>query len=120
MAEIIQHKLDTFIQLSGDNSLLHTNKEFALKKGYDGIVVHGMLTGSFYSQLIGIHLPGQNGYSQEYKISFIAPVYVGDILTIYGEIEFINEALRQIWITAYITNQNDLTVSRAKIKAGFF
>ncbi len=117
---ITQEMLDSFIVLSGDNSPLHINEVFAREKGYLGIPVHGMLTASFYSQLVGIHLPGVNGYSQEYKIAFVAPVYVGNILTVSGEVEYINTAFKQLWIDAQIINSNGVKVSRAKIKAGFF
>ena len=116
---ITKTMLDTFITLSGDNSLLHTDEAFARQKGFAGIPVHGMLTGAFYSQLVGIYLPGENGYSQEYTISFTAPVYIGDVLTVKGEIEYINEAAQQVLIQAQMTNGNGVKVSRAKIKAGF-
>ena len=115
---ITQTLLDNFILLSGDNSPLHTDVSFARKKGHPSNPVHGMLTASFYSQLVGIHLPGKNGYSQEYKIAFTGPVYVGDILTINGKVEYINEVSKQIWIDAHIINNVGKKVSRAKIKAG--
>lgn len=118
--EITQEKLDHFIRISGDNSVLHTEESFAIAKGFKGVPVHGMLTSAFYSQLVGMHLPGKNGYSQEYKLSFTSPVYVNDSLTVRGEIEYINEVLRQVWIVSSITNQDGILVSRAKIKAGIF
>lgn len=118
-AVITQAMLDSFVLLSGDNSPLHTDDHFARERGFLTIPVHGMLTAAFYSQLIGIHLPGKNGYSQEYKIAFTAPVYVGDVLTISGEVEYINAVLKQIWISAKMINQAGKLVSRAKIKAGF-
>lgn len=116
---ITKTMLDNFVLLSGDNSPLHTNEQFARNKGYITTPIHGMLTASFYSQLVGVHLPGANGYSQEYKVAFTAPVYVGDILTISAEVEFINEVHQQIWIDANIINSNGDKVSRAKIKVGF-
>lgn len=117
---ITQCMLKHFVLLSGDSSPLHTDEAFAKEKGYAGIVVHGMLTSTLYSQLVGLHLPGKNGYSQEYKLSFTAPVYVEDRLTVYGEIEYINKTFKQIWITAYIVNACGEKVSRATIKAGLF
>jgi len=116
---ITQTMLDSFVILSGDSSPLHTNNAFAREKGFSGTLVHGMLTASFYSQLVGVYLLGKHGYSQEYKIAFIAPVYVGDVLTVQGKIEYINETLEQLWINAQIINDNGIKVSRAKIKAGF-
>ncbi len=37
---------------SGEFSEMHYDKEFALQKGFPGIVVHGMLTTSFLAQLV--------------------------------------------------------------------
>ena len=37
---------------SGEFSEMHYDKDFALQKGFPGIVVHGMLTTSFLTQLI--------------------------------------------------------------------
>lgn len=118
--EITQSSFDQFILLSGDASPLHTDQEFARERGFISTPVHGLLTAAFYSQLVGIHLPGRNGYSQEYKIAFTKPVYVGDRLSVYGEVEFINHTCKQITINAHITNAEGIQVSRAHIKAGFF
>ncbi len=37
---------------SGEFSEMHYDKEFALQKGFPGIVVHGMLTTSFLAQVV--------------------------------------------------------------------
>ena len=45
--------LKKFIQLSGDNNPIHTNKNFAKKYGFKDKIMHGMLLGTFYSKFIG-------------------------------------------------------------------
>lgn len=37
---------------SGEFSEMHYDKDFALKKGFPGIVVHGMLVASFLAQMV--------------------------------------------------------------------
>jgi len=110
--------MDQFRSLSGDVNPLHTETEFALSSGYQDCVVYGMLTASFYSTLVGVYLPGRYALLQGVDVSFTAPVFTGDSLTVYGEVTAIHEALRQIEIRTYITNQHGKKVSRAKIRAG--
>ena len=77
-----------------------------------------MLTSSFYSTLVGVYLPGKSCLLQGIDIQFSKPVYVGDNLTISGEVVYINEAFRQIEIKGKIVNQHNQKVSKATIKVG--
>jgi acyl dehydratase len=86
--------------------------------GYPGRVVYGLLTSSFYSTLVGVYLPGKYCLLQGLDIQFSKPVYIGEHLAISGKVTYINEAYRQIEIKANITNQNNVKISRAKIKVG--
>ena len=81
-------------------------------------VVYGLLTSSFYSTLVGVHLPGKHCILQGIDIQFSKPVYIGDTLKISGKVSYINEAYKQIEIRAFITNQNNEKVSKATIKTG--
>ncbi len=45
---------------SGEFSEMHYDKDFALLKGFPGIVVHGMLTTSFLAQVV-THWMGEGG-----------------------------------------------------------
>ncbi|MDP1558304.1 MAG: MaoC family dehydratase [Nitrosomonas sp.] len=110
--------VNQFELLSGDTNPLHTDRNFALSCGYRDRVVYGMLTASFYSTLIGMYLPGRYALLQGVDTSFIAPVFAGDELTVFGEITSIHPMFRQIEIRAHITNQLGKKVSKAKIRSG--
>ena len=109
-------KMQKFKDISGDENPLHTNEELALKKGMLGKVVYGMLTSSFYSTLVGVHLPGEKCLLQGIDIIFKKPVYLNEKLKVVGEIKYINEVYRSIEIRAYIKNEKNEKVSVAKIK----
>ena len=111
-------KMQKFKDISGDENPLHTNEELALKKGMLGKVVYGMLTSSFYSTLVGVHLPGEKCLLQGLDIIFKKPVYLNEKLKVVGEIKYINEVYRSIEIRAYIKNEKNEKVSVAKIKVG--
>ena len=110
--------LTEFCRISGDVNPLHTEDAFAQAHGFSGRVVYGMLTASFYSCLAGVYLPGQNCLLQGIKIDFCKPVFVGDRLTVKGEIIEKNDSVRQVVLKAWIVNQDGKKVSRAKIEAG--
>ncbi len=111
-------KMEKFKDISGDDNPLHTNEEFALKKGMLGKVVYGMLISSFYSTLVGVYLPGEKCLLQGIDIIFKKPVYLNEKLTIVGEIKYLNEVYRMAEIRAYIKNEQNEKVSVAKIKVG--
>ena len=81
-------------------------------------LVHGMLTSSFFSTLVGVYLPGKYCILQGVDIQFSIPVYIDDILTITGKVSYINEAYKQLEIKAVIINQDNKKVSKATIKVG--
>jgi 3-hydroxybutyryl-CoA dehydratase len=110
--------MDKFLDISNDINPLHVDSNYAKEKGFPGRVVYGLLTSSFYSTLVGVHLPGKHCILQGIDIQFSKPVYIGDTLKISGKVSYINEAYKQIEIKAFITNQNNEKVSKATIKTG--
>ena len=115
---ITQDMQDSFRNISGDINPLHADKEFAEKKGYKNTVVFGMLTASFYSQLVGVYLPGKNCLFHSIDTKFVKPCFIGDTLTISGTVSDIREKFKQLVIQAQIKNQDDEIVSKAKILTG--
>ncbi len=111
---------DIFRKLSGDGNPLHSDDEFALEVGegkFPGHVTFGMLTASFYSTLAGMYLPGKYSLIHSFEeLSFLKPVFAGDLLTVAGEVFEKEEAFGLIRIKAVIRNQYGNIVSRAKMK----
>lgn len=118
VADITQEKLNAFTFLSGDINPLHTNEEHAKKRGHPGVVVYGMMTASLYSTLVGVYLPGKNALLQDIETRFSRPVFIGDILSIEGEVIEVHKTLKRIEIKATIRNQHGKIVSRARIHSG--
>lgn len=110
--------MDAFLQITGDTNPLHTDAAYAKAKGFNSQVVYGMLTASFYSTLIGVHLPGEKALFNSINLTFNKPVYVGDEIIIEGEVVYLNEAFKQVEIAAKITSLAGEVLSKAKLKAG--
>jgi acyl dehydratase len=115
---VTKEMMRKFLDISGDSNPLHTDIEFARAAGYSDCVVYGMLTASFYSTLVGVHLPGRHVLLHGLDASFVAPVFPDDVLTVHGEISTIHLPLKQVEMRAHITNQRGEKVSRAKIRMG--
>lgn len=111
---------ERFREISGDENPLHEDDGFAQEIGqgkFPGHVTFGMLTASFYSAMAGVYLPGKYSLIHSFEeLSFLKPVFAGDILTVTGEVFEKEEAFGMIRIKAVIRNQEDKVVSRAKMK----
>jgi|TARA_B110000211_G_C13997863_1_gene517033 3-hydroxybutyryl-CoA dehydratase len=108
--------LKKFIQLSGDNNPIHTNKNFAKKYGFKDKIMHGMLLGTFYSKFIGKKLPGKFSLIMESNIKFHKPVYLNDTISIKGSIKALSSVYKIATIKILATNQFNKKISSAKIQ----
>jgi 3-hydroxybutyryl-CoA dehydratase len=109
--------MEAFGNISGDTNPLHCNRQFAIQHGFSDTVAYGLLTSAFYSQLVGIHLPGKYALLQGIDIDFVSPAYPGDILNVSGEVSYLNEAFRRIEIRANI-KKREKVISKAKLRVG--
>lgn len=70
-----------FAAVSGDTNPLHMNQEFAEQTRFKERIVHGMLTTSLWSTLVGTQLPGPGCAYMGQEINFLKPVHIGDTVT---------------------------------------
>jgi 3-hydroxybutyryl-CoA dehydratase len=118
-ATITADAVKRFSELSGDVSPLHVEASYARSRGYPDVVVHGFLTSSLYSTLVGVHLPGKRCLLQGVRVDFMKPVFPGERLIVQGEITHMNDAYKQLEIRATIRKAEDESViSKAKLQAG--
>lgn len=110
--------VDQFAELSGDRNPLHMDASFAEASGHPDRVVHGMLSASLFSTLVGLHLPGKHALLHEVKASFHNPVYPGTQVHVSGEISYLNEAYKQAEIKAMIRDTTGKKLVSGAIKVG--
>lgn len=109
--------MQDFLHLSGDTNPLHLDATFAKEAGFPDVVAYGMLTSALYSRMVGVYLPGRFCLLHGIQVDFSNPAYVGDWLTVKGEIAHLNDAFRRIEIRASIENGTQV-ISKAKIRVG--
>lgn len=83
---IDDQQMRSFAVLSGDFNPLHTDDEFARKKGFEGRVVYGGLLVAKISEIIGMRLPGRNSIWASLSLEFLKPLYVDERAELEAEI----------------------------------
>ena len=102
---ITEADVANFAGMTGDFNPLHVNQEYAKSSRFGQRVVHGLLTASFLSTLIGMCLPGEDALYLSQTVKFVKPVFIGDTITVVGEVTAKNEARRRMTIDTKITKQ---------------
>lgn len=115
---ITEEMMAQFYAITGDNSPIHMDADYAAGRGYPGRVVYGMLGASFLSTLAGVYLPGEHCLLHGVDLKFANPIFIGDTLTVTGVVDEVNDTFREITIKASIVNQDGKKVTRAVIRAG--
>lgn len=102
-----------FAALTGDYGKLHTDPAFASQYGLGRPVVHGVLTGSLISSVMGMQLPGDGTILMDEQLRFTAPVYAGDTITATVTLQHAAEKKR--WFTGELRgtcrNQDGILVA---------
>ena len=116
---VTEEMMKSFLELSGDENPLHNDEEFAKSQGYDSKVVHGLLTTSFISKLVGVLLPGKYCLLQGIDLKYVKPVYVGDILIVRGVVDELHESVKRLTVKVEVINQDEKKVVKGKVEVGF-
>lgn len=115
---VTQADIEKFVDLTGDDNKLHVDKEFASKTSFKKPVVHGMISASFISTIIGTKLPGDGALWFSQTLEFLLPVRIGDVITVSAEVIKKYDRDQIIELNIEILNQNRQIVTRgiSKVK----
>ena len=72
-----QEQVNQFAELSGDKNPLHIDPDYAAESSFGQTIVHGVLTISVFSQIIGMEFPGAGTIYLGQELEFKRPIYVG-------------------------------------------
>lgn len=92
--------------ISGDLNPAHINESQARDSFFKGRIVHGMLTASLISAVLGMQLPGPGTIYLSQDIKFLAPVRFGDTISAEVEVTEIIEEKNKVILNGTCTNQN--------------
>jgi 3-hydroxybutyryl-CoA dehydratase len=104
--KITESMVDKFSTLSGDLNPLHMDDKFAESSSFKKRIVHGMLLASFFSQLIGMKLPGKNALYFSQTLNFRSPCYIDDEIEVVGKVTEKSDSTQIITVSTSIFNKS--------------
>jgi 3-hydroxybutyryl-CoA dehydratase len=94
-----------FIEITGDVNPLHVDEEFASHSRFGGRIVHGMLTASVFSTMVGMFLPGTGAIYRSQTLTFLRPVPVGATVTAHFVVLSVDREKHRLTIDSWIENE---------------
>ena len=107
-----------FIEITGDVNPLHVDETFASKTQFGTRVLHGMLTASILSTMVGMLLPGTGAIYRSQTMHFLKPVHIGDTVTAHFVVRSIDRPRRRLTIESWIENAAGERVLDGTCEAG--
>ncbi len=99
-----------FALVSGDHNPIHLDAEYAEKTLFGKRIAHGFLIGSLISAVLGNDMPGPGSIYLGQTLKFLAPIHIGDTVTVTVKVVAIREDKRIITLHTNCTNQHDTLV----------
>ena len=115
---ITSDDVETFAQLTGDDNPLHMDEEYAKTTSFKERVVHGMLSASFISTIIGTKIPGEGALWTSQTLNFHAPARINDVITVKATLNQKSESQRIFLLGIEVSNQDKrlLITGESKVK----
>jgi 3-oxoacyl-[acyl-carrier protein] reductase len=107
---IAAEDVEAFAKLSGDRNPLHMSDSFAARTHFQRRVVHGMLVANYVSTLIGMHCPGPGALWSQQNFRWLAPVFIGDKISLTMRVTHKSEGARSLAIEVQAVNQHGKVV----------
>ena len=99
-----------FALVSGDHNPIHLDAEYAEKSLFGKRIAHGFLIGSLISAVLGNDMPGPGSIYLGQTLKFLAPIHIGDTVTVIVKVVALREDKRIITLHTNCTNQHDTLV----------
>jgi acyl dehydratase len=110
--------LQRFIEITSDTNPLHVDDAFAAATPFGRRILHGMLTASIFSTMVGMLIPGTGAIYRSQTIRFLLPVYLNETVTAHFIIRSIDRAKHRMEIDAWIENEAGEHVIEGTCEAG--
>lgn len=101
-----QEQVVAFAEISGDKNPIHLDPEFAEKSFFKTTIMHGFLTGSVFSKIIGMYFPGEGSIYLKQDLSFHRPMFVDNIYVATVSITDIDFDKKHLVLNTQITDKN--------------
>jgi 3-hydroxybutyryl-CoA dehydratase len=108
---ITDELVNGFAKVIGDFNPVHLDQAYAEKTPFKGRIAHGALSIGLLSNVLGNILPGHGTIYLSQEVKFLAPVRIGDTITVRVEVvELIPEKNRAKFRTTCANQDGTLVV----------
>jgi 3-hydroxybutyryl-CoA dehydratase len=107
-----------FLSTFKDHNPLHTDENFAIGKGFTGMVMHGNILNGFLSYFIGECLPTKDVIIHSQEIQFKNAVFVEDTLAFKAIVSGVYESVNAVEFKFTFLNAAGKTAAKGKIQIG--
>ena len=111
---ITDDDIRTFADLTTDHNPVHLDDDFAKTTRFGRRIAHGMLSAGLISAVLANKLPGTGTVYLSQSLSFVAPVYPGDVITARVTVTRVREDKPIVTLETVCTNQRDEPVIRGE------
>ena len=102
---ITEDDIRLFAMVSGDNNPIHLDAEYAGRSLFGKRIAHGFLIGSLISAVLGNDLPGPGSIYLGQTLRFLAPIHIGDTVTVTVKVIGLREDKRIVTLHTICANQ---------------
>ena len=113
-----EEDVQRFIEITGDVNPLHVDAAFAAGTPFGRRVLHGMLTASIFSTMVGMLLPGTGAVYRAQTLAFLRPVHAGDTVTAHFVVRAVDRERHRLEIDSWIENEAGQRVIEGTCEAG--
>lgn len=97
--------IQLFAVMSGDVNPQHLDPQFAASTRFHGVIAHGMWGAALISAVLGTRLPGPGTIYLSQTLKFLAPVHLGDTLTIRVTVRSKDDARKRLLLDCSCIDQ---------------
>jgi 3-hydroxybutyryl-CoA dehydratase len=107
---LTEDDITLFAAVSGDVNPVHLDADFAANTQFKQRIAHGMWTGAIISAALALELPGPGTIYLGQSLSFRAPVFIGDTITVKLEVTDKRDDKKFVTLACVAVNQDGRTV----------
>ena len=109
-----EEKCKEFISVSNDVNKYHTDKAFAINKGYFGELIHGTHVVSVASTIPAVHLYAEDSVLISQKSEFFKPLYRDIEYIMRGELVKIDLRFGTYKYIVHVLDENEKLVAKCE------
>lgn len=101
-----QNDVSLFSEVSGDKNPIHLDEKYAADTIFKKPIIHGFLSGSIFSKILGMNYPGEGTIYLKQNLEFLRPMYVEYKYIVKIEVLEINSSKGRALLKTEIYDEN--------------